>query len=196
MAGATHTPHYSSQSHPDLLIKDVYKKARLQGIIDYQVFKEGYKAYYNTKGRKKSLLTIIDYGKPSTEKRFYVIDLKTNTLIYHTYVTHGVNSGGKTSTRFSNVVNSRQSSLGTFLTDGTYYGGNGYSLRLDGLTHGVNDNARRRYIVVHGAKYANESFIRRNGYLGRSWGCPALPTQLARQIIDKIKNGSVIYARA
>ncbi|GAL08645.1 hypothetical protein JCM19237_132 [Photobacterium aphoticum] len=60
----------------------------------------------------------------------------------------------------------------------------------------MNDNARRRYIVVHGAKYADESFIRRNGYLGRSWGCPALPTHLARQIIDTIKNGSVIYARA
>lgn len=195
-AGVTHTPHHSSQSQPDLLIKDVYKKAKLQGVMDYKVFKEGYTAYFNTKGRKKQLLTIIDYSKPSTQKRFYVIDLKRNKLVYYTYVTHGVNSGGKVATKFSNIVNSRQTSLGTFLTDNTYYGGNGYSLRLDGLTHGVNDNARRRYIVVHGAKYAEESFIRRNGYLGRSWGCPALPTHLARQIIDTIKNGSVIYARA
>ncbi|GAL08646.1 hypothetical protein JCM19237_133 [Photobacterium aphoticum] len=128
-AGVTHTPHHSSQSQPDLLIKDVYKKAKLQGVMDYQVFKEGYTAYFNTKGRKKQLLTIIDYSKPSTQKRFYVIDLKRNKLVYYTYVTHGVNSGGKVATKFSNVVNSRQTSLGTFLTDNTYYGGNGYSLR-------------------------------------------------------------------
>ncbi|KLV07048.1 peptidase [Photobacterium aquae] len=197
-ASASVISHYTYTKHnkSDLLAKDVYKKANLKGVIDFKVFNEGYQAYYNTPKRKKQLLTIIDYSKPSTQKRFYVIDLKRNKLVYNTYVSHGVNSGGKTSTRFSNIVNSRQTSLGTFLTDSTYYGGNGYSLRLDGMTPGINDNARRRYIVVHGADYANESFIRRNGYLGRSWGCPALPTKLARQIIDTIKGGSVIYARA
>ncbi|MGF1723793.1 murein L,D-transpeptidase catalytic domain family protein [Photobacterium nomapromontoriensis] len=195
-ASGINSQAYSKTPNSDILIKDIYNKAKLQGIVSYQVFKEGYKAYYNTKGRKKQLLTIIDYGKPSTEKRFYVIDLKNNKLMYNTYVSHGVNSGGKTATRFSNIVNSRKTSLGTFLTDTTYYGGNGYSLKLDGLTRGINDNARRRYIVIHGAKYATESFIRRNGYLGRSWGCPALPTNLSRKIIDDIKGGSVIYARA
>ncbi|OZS41644.1 peptidase [Photobacterium sanguinicancri] len=142
------------------------------------------------------MLTIIDYSKPSTQKRFFVIDLKKNKLLYHTFVTHGVNSGGKVANRFSNVVNSKQTSLGTFLTDTTYQGGNGYSLKLDGLTKGINDNARRRYIVIHGADYANESFIKRNGYLGRSWGCPALPKALSKSIINTIKGGSVIYAHA
>ncbi|KOO10169.1 peptidase, partial [Vibrio xuii] len=107
-----------------------------------------------------------------------------------------VNSGKKQATTFSNVINSRKTSLGTFLTDTTYYGSNGYSLRLDGLTAGMNDKARERYIVIHGADYANESFIKKNGYLGRSWGCPALPKNLSREIIDTIKGGSVIYASA
>nr|WP_232321920.1 murein L,D-transpeptidase catalytic domain family protein [Photobacterium jeanii] len=164
--------------------------------MDYQLFKNGYIEYDKTKNKKKSILTIIDYSKPSTEKRFFVIDIKNSKLLYHTYVTHGVNSGGKMANRFSNVVNSKQTSLGTFLTDTTYYGGNGYSLKLDGLTKGINDNARRRYIVVHGADYATESFIRRNGYLGRSWGCPALPKKESRAIINTIKGGSVIYAHA
>lgn len=195
-ASGINSQPYSKTAQSDILIKDIYNKAKLKGVVNYQVFKEGYNAYYNTKGRKKQLLTIIDYGKPSTEKRFYVIDIKNNKLIYNTYVSHGVNSGGKTANKFSNIVNSRKTSLGTYLTDTTYYGGNGYSLRLDGLTRGINDNARRRYIVVHGAKYATESFIRRNGYLGRSWGCPALPAELSRKIIDTIKGGSVIYARA
>lgn len=195
-ASNTHSNSYSNVNNPDVVINHVYEKANLKGIIDYQVFKEGYNAYYNTKGRKKQLLTIIDYSKPSTEKRFFVIDLKRNILVYNTYVSHGVNSGGREAKRFSNTVNSRQTSLGTYLTDTTYYGGNGYSLKLDGLTHGVNDNARRRYIVVHGADYATETFIKRNGYLGRSWGCPALPKGLSRQIIDTIKGGSVIYAHA
>ncbi|UTV28857.1 murein L,D-transpeptidase catalytic domain family protein [Photobacterium atrarenae] len=195
-ASKIHSNTYSNNNTPESIIDHVYQQANLKGVIDYQVFKEGYNAYYQAKGRKKQILTIIDYSKPSTEKRFFVIDLHQNKLIYRTYVSHGVNSGGRKATRFSNRVNSRQTSLGTFLTDTTYYGGNGYSLKLDGLTRGINDNARRRYIVVHGAKYATESFIKRHGYLGRSWGCPALPTGLSRQIIDTIKGGSVIYAHA
>ncbi|WP_299015533.1 murein L,D-transpeptidase catalytic domain family protein [uncultured Photobacterium sp.] len=195
-ASNSHSNSYSESENHDVVINYVYKEAKLKGIINYQVFKNGYNAYFNTKTRKKQLLTIIDYSKPSTEKRFFVIDLKRNKLIYNTYVSHGVNSGGRKASRFSNIVNSKQTSLGTFLTDSTYYGGNGYSLKLDGLTHGKNDNARRRYIVVHGADYASEAFIKRNGYLGRSWGCPALPRSLSRKIIDTIKGGSVIYAHA
>ncbi|MGR5206178.1 murein L,D-transpeptidase catalytic domain family protein [Vibrio alfacsensis] len=178
------------------LVENTYKEAKLNGVIDYKLFSDAFKAYNQTPNRKKQVLTIIDYSKPSTEKRFYVVDLEKNKLIYNTYVSHGVNSGLKTATKFSNIVNSRKTSLGTFLTDTTYYGSNGYSLRLDGLTSGVNDKARERYIVVHGADYANPSFIKKNGYLGRSWGCPALPEHLSRQIIDTIKGGSVIYASA
>lgn len=177
-------------------VRKTYKDAKLDGVIDFKLFNDAYLAYKNTKNRKKPVLTIIDYSKPSTEKRFYVVDLNKKKLIFNTYVSHGVNSGKKTATKFSNIVNSRKTSLGTFLTDTTYYGSNGYSLRLDGLSSGVNDKARERYIVVHGAKYANPSFIEKNGYLGRSWGCPALPEKLSRVIIDTIKGGSVIYASA
>ncbi|AGV19894.1 MULTISPECIES: murein L,D-transpeptidase catalytic domain family protein [Vibrio] len=177
-------------------VEHVFKQAKLDGIVDFKLFSDAYIAYQKTPDRKKSVLTIIDYSKPSTEKRFYVVDLDKKKLIYNTYVSHGVNSGKKTATQFSNVVNSRKTSLGTFLTDTTYYGSNGYSLRLDGLSSGLNDKARERYIVVHGADYANPSFIKKNGYLGRSWGCPALPEKLSREIIDTIKGGSVIYASA
>ncbi|GMQ45942.1 murein L,D-transpeptidase catalytic domain family protein [Vibrio sp. 10N] len=177
-------------------IKRMYSSAQLEGVLDFQLFKDAYLAYEKTTNRSKSLLTIIDYSKPSTEKRFYVIDMDKKSLVFNTYVSHGVNSGEKTATKFSNIINSRKTSLGTFLTDSTYYGSNGYSLRLDGLSKGVNDNARERYIVVHGADYANESFLKQNGYLGRSWGCPALPEHLSREIIDTIKGGSVIYASA
>ncbi|WP_394244480.1 murein L,D-transpeptidase catalytic domain family protein [Vibrio astriarenae] len=185
------------QEYPsDQVIEDSFQHLGLEGLLSIDVFRDAYRAFYETQDRKKSLLTIIDYSRPSTEKRFFVVDIESRQLKYHTYVSHGVNSGGKRAERFSNVVNSRKTSLGTFLTDDTYYGGNGYSLRLDGLTPGKNDKARERYIVVHGANYATESFIRQNGYLGRSWGCPALPPELARDIIDLIKEGSVIYAAA
>ncbi|MCS0331585.1 MULTISPECIES: murein L,D-transpeptidase catalytic domain family protein [Vibrio] len=185
------------KSHiPQNQIEQVFKQAKLDGVVDFKLFRDAYIAYKKTPDRKKSVLTIIDYSKPSTEKRFYVVDLDKKKLIYNTYVSHGVNSGKKTATQFSNVVNSRKTSLGTFLTDTTYYGSNGYSLRLDGLSSGLNDKARERYIVVHGADYANPSFIKKNGYLGRSWGCPALPKKLSREIIDTIKGGSVIYASA
>ncbi|BCB44547.1 hypothetical protein VagYM19_36770 [Vibrio alginolyticus] len=185
------------KSHiPQNQIEQVFKQAKLDGVVDFKLFRDAYIAYQKTPDRKKSVLTIIDYSKPSTEKRFYVVDLDKKKLIYNTYVSHGVNSGKKTATQFSNVVNSRKTSLGTFLTDTTYYGSNGYSLRLDGLSSGLNDKARERYIVVHGADYANPSFIKKNGYLGRSWGCPALPKKLSREIIDTIKGGSVIYASA
>lgn len=186
----------SQNSYITQTIENTYKQAELEGVIDFQLFSDAYIAYKETLDRRKSLLTIIDYSKPSTEKRFYVVDLKKKQLIFNTYVAHGVNSGETVAKRFSNIINSRKTSLGTFLTDTTYYGSNGYSLRLDGLTSGVNDKARERYIVIHGADYANESFIKQHGYLGRSWGCPALPTKLSQEIIDTIKGGSVIYASA
>ncbi|WP_394244478.1 murein L,D-transpeptidase catalytic domain family protein [Vibrio astriarenae] len=193
---STSNKQTEQQATTESLIKETYNKVGLKGQLDFEVYRDAYIAYDSAKDRRKSLLTIIDYSRPSTEKRFFVIDLDKQELLYNTYVSHGVNSGGKTATKFSNVVNSRKTSLGTFLTDDTYYGGNGYSLRLDGLSKGKNDRARERYIVVHGADYATESFIKQNGYLGRSWGCPALPPELARDIIDLIKDGSVIYATA
>jgi len=144
--------------------------------------------------KRKPILTIIDYSKPSTQRRLFVIDMKRHKLLYHTWVSHGRNSGELAAKHFSNQLNSRQSSLGVYRTAETYLGKHGYSLRLDGLSPGKNSNARKRAIVVHGAAYASPTHLRKYDKLGRSWGCPALPKEQARAIIDTIKGGSVIYA--
>lgn len=109
-------------------------------------------------------------------------------------VSHGKNSGNLYAKTFSNRVNSRQTSLGIYRAAETYHGKHGYSLRLDGLSEGLNDKARERAIVIHGADYANPAMIELSGRLGRSWGCPALPTDLSSRVIDVIKNGTFIYA--
>ncbi|GLI57231.1 hypothetical protein PM10SUCC1_27450 [Propionigenium maris DSM 9537] len=175
-------------------IKTLYNEMKLSKEISYDLFKDAMIGYSRIDAKKKKdVITIIDYSKPSTEERFYVLDLKRKEVIFKTYVSHGVNTGGNEASRFSNTLNSRQSSLGFFLTNETYYGRNGYSLRLDGLEKGINDRARERTIVIHGAAYATDDFIRRNGRLGRSWGCPALPDNLSKEVIDTIKNGSVLF---
>jgi hypothetical protein len=141
-----------------------------------------------------ALLTIIDFSLPSSQKRLFVIDLLQNKLLFHSYVAHGKNSGKLMATRFSNRPNSYESSLGFYVTENTYRGKHGYALRLNGLEPGINDNAFNRGIVIHAAPYASEKFIRLQGYLGRSEGCPALPPQVAPTIIQTIKNGSCVFA--
>lgn len=143
---------------------------------------------------QKNLLTIIDFTKPSTEKRLYIIDLEKRRIVYKTYVSHGRNTGENKAVSFSNVVHSNQSSLGFYRTAETYIGSKGYSLKLDGLDKGFNDKMRQRAVVIHGADYVSESWIQKYGRLGRSQGCPALPAELSREIIDTIKNGSLIFA--
>ena len=139
------------------------------------------------------ILSIIDFSKSSAQKRLFIIDLAQATLLFNTYVAHGAQSGEAFATKFSNRPESKESSLGFYTTLGTYIGGNGYSLKLKGLEKGFNDNANKRAIVVHGAPYVDESFIRSRGYIGRSWGCPALPQQLHKAIIDTIKNGTCLF---
>lgn len=139
-------------------------------------------------------LTVIDYSRPSTEKRMWVYDLRTHALLFDELVSHGRGSGKSNATSFSNDPSSNMSSLGLFRTGETYVGHNGYSLRLDGLDPGVNDNARARAIVVHGAPYVNAAIAKANGYLGRSLGCPAVRPEIAHALIDTIKNGSLIFA--
>jgi hypothetical protein len=139
-------------------------------------------------------LTIIDYSKPSTERRLWVFDTATGELLFHELVAHGRNTGENMARQFSDTLNSRQSSLGLFTTDNTYVGSNGYSLRLDGLEPGFNAHARERAIVMHGAPYVNDGLARTNGRIGRSWGCPALRTAVARQVIDTIRGGGVIFS--
>ena len=141
----------------------------------------------------KQLLTVIDFTLPSTEKRLWVIDIDKKEIVLNTVVAHGRNSGELHAEKFSNSPESYQSSLGFYLTAETYQGKHGYSLRLDGLEKGFNDKARARAIVIHGADYAREEFAKATGRLGRSLGCPALPTELSAKVIDLIKNGSLIF---
>ena len=142
---------------------------------------------------KDNIISIVDFSLPSSRKRLFIIDLDDYRVLYNTYVAHGVNSGREYANEFSNKPESYKSSLGFYETLSTYIGEHGYSLRLDGLEKGINDNANSRDIVIHAADYVNESFIRSQGYIGRSWGCPALPEKLHKPIIDKIKNGSCLF---
>jgi hypothetical protein len=139
------------------------------------------------------LITIVDFTKPSTEKRMFVIDVENQKILYKTYVAHGQKTGREFANQFSNIPESFQSSLGFYQTAGTYNGKNGYSMKLKGLENGINCKAEERAVVVHGAPYVSQNFIDSHGYLGRSWGCPALPENLNRPIIDKIKNGSCMF---
>jgi hypothetical protein len=140
-----------------------------------------------------TVLTIVDYSKPSSQKRLYVLDMITGKILFNSLVAHGRNSGLEYATNFSNKESSYQTSLGFFITQNTYSGGNGYSLKLLGCEKGINDKAMERAIVMHGAPYACESFLQNNGYLGRSHGCPAIPEKLSKEIIDAIKNGSCMF---
>lgn len=146
-------------------------------------------------GRSTSpLLTVIDYSKLSREKRLWVLDLDRDSVLAHTLVAHGKNSGGDRATRFSNDPGSNQTSLGTFVTGRTYVGAHGLSLRLIGLDPGINDNALSRAIVIHAADYVNPDIVSALGRLGRSLGCPALSPDVAPEIIGLIKGGTVVYA--
>jgi len=139
-------------------------------------------------------LSVIDYSQPSTQPRLWVFDLARQTLLFEEWVAHGRNTGGNLASRFSNENGSHMSSLGAFRTREAYVGGNGYSLRLEGLEPGINDRARERAIVIHGAPYVSETLIRQQGRLGRSLGCPAVRTAVARPLIDTIRNGSFVFA--
>ena len=139
-------------------------------------------------------LTLIDYSRPSVEPRLWVFDLATGELLFQELVAHGRNTGENLATQFSNEMDSRQTSLGLFVTDDPYMGSNGYSLRLDGLDVGFNDRARDRAIVMHGAPYVDPKLAATQGRIGRSWGCPALRTAIASQVINRIRGGGVIFS--
>jgi hypothetical protein len=139
-------------------------------------------------------LAVIDYSRPSTEPRLWVFDVERGRLLFQELVAHGRNTGEALAQRFSNVEGSRMSSLGLFRTAETYYGSNGYSLRLHGLDPGYNDNALARAIVMHGAPYVSQEIAGRVGRLGRSWGCPAVRPEVARTVIDTLKGGALLFA--
>ncbi len=179
----------------------IYDSLRLGSLgLARQAFACGIQGwtYLVEKGRllNRNIISIVDFSKSSAEKRLFVIDLSRVKLLYNTYVAHGMNSGLAYASDFSNMPESNKSSVGFYQTLGTYYGANGYSLRLAGLERGYNDNAERRDIVIHGADYVHERYIHSQGYIGRSWGCPALPQSVSRPIINKIKNGTCLFIYA
>jgi hypothetical protein len=172
----------------------LWTDCKLEKILSYEVFNAAVRGYSQTdKIRKQNIMTIIDFSKPSTDKRCFVIDMDSRKLLYYCFVAHGKNSGDNFAGSFSNQPESLKSSLGFYLTAETYSGKHGYSLRLDGLEKNINDNARSREIVIHGADYVSQEFINKYGRLGRSWGCPALPPDISKEVIDKISDGSCLF---
>lgn len=161
------------------------------------VLKSALSAYIHARNDgvvRRPILTVIDYSLPSSRRRFWVLDMATGRVLTRELVAHGRESGGDLAERFSNQPGSLQSSLGTFVTGGVYRGRHGRSLRLRGLDRGLNDQAEARAIVIHGADYVSDDFVRRVGRLGRSEGCPALRKAAARRVIDLIRDGTVVYA--
>ena len=176
----------------------VYERLDLKKLgLSRQAFDHamtGYKMLVSSgKVKNDKVLSIVDFSQPSSKKRLFVIDLKNSKILYHTYVSHGRNSGREVASNFSNQPESFMSSPGFYTTMGTYTGKHGYSLRLNGEEKGINDNALSRAIVMHSAAYVDESLIRSQGYIGRSLGCPAVPEKLHKGIIDNIKNGTCLF---
>lgn len=145
----------------------------------------------------KHILTIIDYSNPSTRNRFWVIDLDHNKVLFREMVAHGENSGDLYATNFSDNIDSKQSSIGVFVTaKDSYFGRHGYSLRIKGLEPGYNSNAWSRAIVIHAAPYVCPEFLQKNGFVGRSWGCPAINPRDIKNVINTIRGGTIIFAYA
>lgn len=192
--------HNTKEKSVEKLSKNqlLFNEINLRGKLNFSVFEIAMNGYENLKQSlyNSDIITIIDFSLPSTEKRMYVIDLKNKKLLFHTIVSHGKNSGDVYATMFSNRHGSHQSSLGFYVTENTYQGRNGYSLVINGLEKNINDQAKPRAVVIHGANYCNENVIRNTGRLGRSYGCPALPRELNTPIINTIKEGSMLYIYA
>jgi hypothetical protein len=168
------------------------------GGVDPAVFSLALKAAVHAVERGQaaspSTLTVIDFSRPSTEKRMWVYDLRTHAVLFHEHVAHGRGSGENLASMFSNTPESNRSSLGLFRTGEAYIGKHGLSLRLDGLEPGINDRARERAIVIHGADYVNPATAAALGRLGRSLGCPAVSPQVATPLIQAVKNGGLLFA--
>src|ERR1700749_1121901 len=178
--------------------------ANLYGQIDLKevgltkkAFEYALKGYYYLLDHhwlnKTNILSICDLSQSSRNKRLYIVDLEQKTVLVNTYVAHGRSSGGEFASTFSNSPSSHKSSLGFYITQGTYYGNNGLSLRVRGMERGFNDKALGRNIVVHGSQYVGPDFLEMNQFCGRSYGCPAVPADESEEIIDLIKEGSCLF---
>ena len=189
----------NSKSAFEMKAISIYKNlhsSTASAMPQLESFTKALQGFYSLKEKglvQKDLLTLIDFSLSSNTKRLWVIDLTTNTVLLHSLVAHGRNTGEEFAQKFSNKSESYQSSLGFYTTGEVYNGKHGKSLKLDGLEKGINDNARNRAVVIHGADYVSESFIRNHKRLGRSQGCPAVPVELTNELIDMIKDKSCIF---
>ncbi len=176
----------------------LYEGLKLKSLgLSKEVLEYAYNGYKNLveKGKvpKDNILTICDFSQSSRKKRMYIIDMENNKLLVNTFVAHGKNSGIDYATKFSNVAESLESSLGFYVTEGTYEGKHGISLRINGLEAGFNDNAEARGIVVHGAEYVSNGRAAGSTYMGRSFGCPAVPQDEVNKVINIIKGGTCLF---
>ncbi|GAB3581983.1 hypothetical protein GCM10027345_25480 [Hymenobacter daeguensis] len=190
---------FSPQARFDQTLRSTYAAlgAEQEGLR-FETFAKAMTGYLNLRqagklAEDKQLLTVVDFDLPSTDKRLWVLDLAKNEILFHTLVAHGHNSGENEATNFSNTDQSNMSSLGFYATGSEYEGKHGHSLKLQGLDEGFNTNAEARSVVMHGADYVSEDFIRQNGRLGRSLGCPALPMDQYSQIIDAVNGGTCLF---
>jgi len=171
----------------------LYSECGLNDVIPYNTFQQSIKGFQHFQA-KKSIITIVDFTLPSTEKRCFIIDIHNKKLLFTTWVAHGKNSGDIRAETFSNTLHSYQSSPGFYMVGKKINTAkHGMALLLFGLEKGINDNALRREIIVHGASYVSEEFIKQYGRLGRSHGCPALPNELMPIIAPIIADGSLLY---
>ncbi len=180
--------------------ENLYQKINFEGknILKFDVFEKALKGFQNLKKAGKideatKLLTVCDFSLSSNLKRLWVINTENGEVLFNTLVAHGKNTGEEFAEKFSNTESSLQSSLGFFITDTTYDGENGYSLKLLGMDEGFNDRALQRSIVMHGADYVSEDFAKQHKRIGRSWGCPAVPRELTQPIINTIKGKNVLF---
>src|ERR1700761_1946253 len=179
-------------------VSALYQEFDLQDVgLNKKAFEYALKGYnyllYRHWLNKPNILAIVDMSQSSRNKRLYILDMDQHTVLVNTYVAHGRNSGTEFARSFSNNASSHKSSLGFYITQGTYYGNNGLSLKIRGMEKGFNDHALGRNIVVHGSQYVGSDFMEMNSFCGRSYGCPPVPAEEADQIIDLIKEGSVLF---
>jgi len=179
-------------------IESVYNSLKSNNfqLPNQECFAQALKGFYSLKEKgliKKEILAVVDFGLSSNLKRLWIIDMTTNEILLQSLVAHGRNTGEEFASNFSNTPESYKSSLGFYATAEVYKGKHGVSLKLDGLEKGLNHNARQRAVVIHGANYVSESFIKANKRLGRSQGCPAVPVEIAPKVIDLVKGGACLY---
>lgn len=186
----------------DTFLEELYTSSKLEEAgMNFDVFAKAATGFYNLKEQNKlsadkNILSIVDFGMSSSKKRLWIVDLDKKEILFNTYVAHGRGSGMDMATTFSNIENSYMSSLGFYVTQNTYTGKHGLSLKLDGQDANYNSRAKQRAIVLHGADYVSEAFVKQHGRLGRSHGCPAVSNELSPKIIQLIKDGTCLYIDA